>query len=259
MSSSASFEELCDQVLPQVEQYHADIAKLSTERSILQMMQRAQKQRRQLQREVASLREELSFQNVAPKDRWVPVIKSLLNLNDRLRGREQKREVVDTIMELCERHSDLVNLHGKFRKTVKDKVIEFIQNHHLPSAVRVYETHFAVTSEDKEYLAKMLREPTKDIDLSDKAVKEREEKKQQEEKMQQVQEAEKKKQEEDEKKQQQKQQEEDEKKKQQEEKPEPKEQEDDEKTVEIDDDDGGETTVEQGYIKCECECECKHD
>lgn len=256
MSSSASFEELCDQVLPQVEQYHADIAKLSTERSILQMMQRAQKQRRQLQREVASLREELSFQNVTPKDRWVPVIKSLLNLNDRLRGREQKREVVDTIMELCERHADLVNLHGKFRKTVKDKVIELIQNHHLPSAVRVYEKHFAATVDEKEYLARMLREPSKDIDLSDKAVREREEKKQQEEKKQKQEE------EEEEKRKKQKQEEEKKRKQEQEEKPEPKEekkeQEDDEKTVEIDDDDdGGETTVEQGYIKCECEC--KHD
>lgn len=246
-SSSASFEELCDKVLPQVEQYHADIAKLSTERSILQMMQRAQKQRRQLQREVASLQEELSFQNVTPKDRWVPVIKSLLDLNERLRGREQKREVVDTIMELCERHSDLVNLHGKFRKTVKDKAIEFIQNHHLPSAVRVYETHFAVTSEDKEYLAKMLREPTKDIDLSDKAVKEREEKKQQEEKEK----AEKKKQEEKEKNQKA---EEKTQKQEQEEKPEPKEEKKEQE-------DGGDTEEEHetGYIQCECECECKHD
>lgn len=245
---SSSFEELCDRVLPQVEQYHADIAKLSTERSILQMMQRAQKQRRQLQREVASLREELSFQNVTPKDRWVPVIKSLLNLNDRLRGREQKREVVDTIMELCERHSDLVNLHGKFRKTVKDKVIEFIQNHHLPSAVRVYEKHFSVTTEDKEYLAKMLGEPTKDIDLSDKAVKEREEKKQQEAK----EEAEQKQKQEEEKKENPVPEPKEEKKEKP--VPEPKEEKKEQE-------DGGDTEEEHetGYIKCECECECKHD
>lgn len=176
-------EALYDQVISEVEEYHLKVAKLSTEFSVLKMLQRAKRRHRDLEKEVKNLRGELKEDNsfTARRERYVPIIKSLLSLAERIIGREQKKEVVDTIMELCEKHEGLVDLTSNFKATVRAKVVELIQRHHLSSAVRVFQKYFNHTTEDKAFLVELLRKPTTDIDFSDEAVEQRKRQKMREE------------------------------------------------------------------------------
>jgi len=175
--SGSPFEELCDKVVPQVQEYYQKIAVLNTEHAILNMLTRVQQQHQRLWSKVEDLRNELHVSdNNLPfeekRDRYCPVIKHLLDLVERTKGREQKKEVTDTIMKLIETQPGLVDLTPRFRKTVKDKCVELIRKHHLSSAVRVYEKHFVKTANDKRDLAYMIATPTTDVDLSDKALEE---------------------------------------------------------------------------------------
>jgi hypothetical protein len=180
--SGSPFEELCDKVVPQVQEYYQKIAVLNTEHAILNMLTRVQQQHQRLWSKVDDLRNELHVSdNNLPfeekRDRYCPVIKHLLDLVERTKGREQKKEVTDTIMTLIETQPGLLDLTPRFRKTVKDKCIELIQKHHLASAVRVYEKHFVKTRTDKEDLQAMIAKPPTDFDLSEQAIAAAEEKK----------------------------------------------------------------------------------
>jgi len=73
----------------------------------------------------------------------VPVLVSLFRMMDNFHGRDDRKILVDGIMEIIENNPAILHRYVAFRDTFKSKCLELIRTERLQSAKSAYLRHFS--------------------------------------------------------------------------------------------------------------------
>jgi len=123
-------------VAMQLRQTNLDVADLKTEASLLKLLRDAEVEKGKAQAALKAVKTEQSCELTSQQS--IPVVKSLLAMCERAKGKEQKVLAVDTLFEILRNNPQVMQLNPKFRECVKNKCLELVQSDNLESAKTTY-------------------------------------------------------------------------------------------------------------------------